>query len=185
MRLQVGHAQLDDGTAFVVAEGTRSNPLPEGGPDSTFLLSTTDSGLSWTFRRAFDRESSMPIDTFHTKPYPLGPSEPNIAVLPDGKTMVMPPPPFKEYCAPPPVARRPLPFADRMTHTHDQVIVARMMNGAHLWQASSKDRGATWTRMAETAAWAVYPQVRARSDAAAPLRATAARHRMRALFPGH
>lgn len=68
----------------------------------------------------------MPSELHHNKTYPLGPCEPNIAVLPDGHTVV---------------------------------IVARMMNGAHLWQASSTDQGRSWSRMGETAAWAVYPQL--------------------------
>jgi hypothetical protein len=126
MRLQVGSAHLADGTAFAVAEGTRENPLPAGGPDSSFLLSTRDGGASWDFRRAFDRQDGMPSSVHGTTSYPLGPSEPNVALLPDGRTMV---------------------------------LVARMKNGAHLWQATSPDQGRTWTAMAETAAWAVYPQL--------------------------
>jgi hypothetical protein len=126
MRLQVGSAQLNDKTVFTVAEGTRVNPLPEGGPDSSFLLSTRDSGASWVFRRAFDRQDGMPSTLHGSKLYPQGPCEPNIALLPDGRTLV---------------------------------LVARMMNGAHLWQATSADEGRSWTPMVETAAWAVYPQL--------------------------
>ena len=61
MRLQVGSARVGS-TVFIVAEGTRANPLPEGGPDSSFLLATRDKGASWTFRRAFDRQKNMPVE---------------------------------------------------------------------------------------------------------------------------
>lgn len=125
MRLQVGDARLDDGTRLVVTEGTREAPglAP---PCSTIILSTTDDGLSWKFVRIFDRQEGMPVSVHKGTAYPIGPSEGNIALLPDGKTLV---------------------------------LVARMANGKHLWQATSADRGQSWTRMRETQAWAVYPQL--------------------------
>ena len=39
------------------------------------------------------------------------------------------------------------------------LLITRMMNGKHLWQASSTDQGSTWSDLRETAAWAVYPQL--------------------------
>ena len=42
---------------------------------------------------------------------------------------------------------------------HTMVLITRMMNGKHLWQASSTDQGSTWSDQRETAAWAVYPQL--------------------------
>jgi hypothetical protein len=81
---------MSDGTRLIVAEGSRDTALGLAQPSSSFVLSSTDDGHSWTVRKVFDRQDNMPIKNW-TKGRVLkrGPCEPAITLLPDGQTLLL------------------------------------------------------------------------------------------------
>jgi hypothetical protein len=130
---------LDDGTRLMFAYGS----MYAARTLSSFLFASSDDGLSWQFRKSFQRTPNMPNATGcdvgpepHRPPSLCGPCEPAIVLLPDRTTLV---------------------------------AVFRLQSNLNLWQATSKDGGFVWSTPVPTQAWAVFPQMRTLNNGAVVL----------------